>query len=205
MPASLASPNWPAEPGRGEPLRRDRVLYFVLLSLLVHALALLLKFDFWPKFPVDRGRPGLSVELPAAGPIPPLTPNQKPSDAAQSVPRGPAAIHPSATPAPENIDMHPPAPAIDATDLIERSKAELNAASRRQMLDPMFAPAARQVPAKTPLERATALGETKIEELGPSLFRISRADGSRYCLQRQPEMVTRDIPVPVAAVPIQCQ
>ncbi|PKO48789.1 MAG: hypothetical protein CVU31_03735 [Betaproteobacteria bacterium HGW-Betaproteobacteria-4] len=181
------------------------MLHFVLLSLLVHALALQLKFDIWPKFPVDRGSPGLSVELPAASRIPPLTPNQKPSDAAQTVPRGPAAIRPSATPSPENIDMRPPAPAIDTTDLIERSKTELNAASRRQMLDPMFAPAVRQVSVKTLLERATAIGETKIEELGPSLFRITRADGSRYCLLRQPEMVTRDIPVPVADVPMQCQ
>lgn len=73
------------------------------------------------------------------------------------------------------------------------------------MLDPMFAPAARHTSAKTPLERATARAETKIEELGPALFRVTSADGSHYCLQRLPEIATRDIPGPLVGVPMKCQ
>lgn len=53
------------------------------------------------------------------------------------------------------------------------------------MLDPMFAPAARQPVAATPLERTTA-------------------DGRRHCLQDLPEAATRDIPTPVLAVPMNC-
>lgn len=210
MQASLASPNWPAEHRGGERLRRFGVLHFVLLSLLVHALTLLLKFDFRPIFPVDRGRSNLSVELPPIGQIPPGPAAREPTGAARksavdNTGNRPTTIYPSPATMPERVQMHPSPTAIDATDLIERSKAELNAASRRQMLDPMFAPAAPHAPAKTPLERATARAETKIEELGPSLFRVTHADGSRYCLQRLPEIATRDIPVPLVGVPMKCQ
>lgn len=201
MPLSLASPNWPAEHRSGERLRRFGVQYFVLLSLLVHALTLLLKFDFRPIFPVDRGRLNVSVQLPPVGhtpAIPLITTADNPKHL-------PTAARPSPLPAPDSVRMPPSPTTIDTTDLIERSKAELNAASRRQMLDPMFAPAARHQPATTPLERATARTETKIEELGPSLFRVTHANGRRYCLQRLPDIVNRDLPGPLVGVPMNCQ
>jgi hypothetical protein len=59
----LASPNWPAEHCGGEHLRRFGLPYFVLASLLVHGLALQLKFDFRPFFPVDPGISRLDVLL----------------------------------------------------------------------------------------------------------------------------------------------
>lgn len=101
--------------------------------------------------------------------------------------------------------MLQPHPAIDTADLIERSKAELNAASRRQMLDPMFAPVARHVPKATPMERATAIASMKIEALGTNLMRVTNADGSTYCLQHPLEIASRDIPVPLAGAPMKCR
>ena len=88
--------------------------------------------------------------------------------------------------------------------MIERGKADIDAASRRQMLDPMFAPAALQAATATPLERATARREQRIERLAGPLIRVTTASGQRYCLQALPEAATRDIPTPVMAVPMAC-
>lgn len=50
-----ANPNRPADPrALASPWHRLAMQRFLLLSLLVHGLALLLKFDFWPVSPVDR-------------------------------------------------------------------------------------------------------------------------------------------------------
>jgi len=88
--------------------------------------------------------------------------------------------------------------------MIARGKADLDAASRRQMLDPMFAPAVRQAAAASPLERATAGQQQTVEQLAGQLIRVTTADGRRYCLQALPEAATRDIPTAVVAVPMNC-
>jgi len=203
----LASPSWPAEPRGGEHLRRFGLHYFVLLSLLVHGLALLLKFDFRPFLPVDRGTSQLDILLaPARHPDiakPPASPElighphqitgskltrQTPVRAAQ-------------------IDMAPPvqpSPPADARTLIERGKAMLDASSRRQMVDPMFAPPAKKTAVASPIERATAVRSQTIEDLGDKLIRITTGSGRRYCLQGQPEVATRDIPTQVLTVPTNC-
>jgi hypothetical protein len=98
----------------------------------------------------------------------------------------------------------PTAPRPDTQAMIERGKADIEAASRRQMLDPMFAPAARHAVAATPLERATAGRAQRVEQLAGGLVRVTTADGRRYCLQDLPEAATRDIPTPVLAVPMNC-
>jgi hypothetical protein len=88
--------------------------------------------------------------------------------------------------------------------MIERGKADLDAASRRQMLDPMFAPVARQATAASPLERATVSRTQSVEQLAGQMIRVTSADGRRYCLQALPEVATRDLPTPAVAVPMNC-
>ncbi len=215
----LASPNWPVEWRLGgSRWRRFGLPQFLLLSVLVHGLALLVNPDFQPFFPVDRRTTTFSAELKIAsqkpaepGEFAPKRAPQyaQPSSVARNVSKLPAVSHPNPTPPPGNIYLTQPPPLtpVDTGDLLERSKAELNAAGRRQMLDPMFAPSARHAPPPTPLERATATvaSETKIEQRGPDLLRVTHADGRRYCLQRLPEVATRDIPGQVLAVPTNCQ
>jgi hypothetical protein len=210
MSLSLASPDWPPEPRSGGHLRRFGLPYFVLLSLLVHGLALLMRFDLRPLFAVEEGKTNLSVELRRGRNKPSLLPelalpNQPPKPPAVSTARGINSQPNAASPTLGAFQMRQPPVAIDTTDLVERSKAELNAASRRQMLDPMFAPASHHASRATPLERAAAIADTKIEERGASVMRVTNADGSHYCLQRLPEIATRDIPVPVLSVPLKCQ
>lgn len=215
----LASPNWPVEWRRGGGRwRRFGLPQFLVFSVLVHGLALLVNPDFRPFSPVDRSTSKISAELRAVRPIPDspaeLAPKRapqysRPSSVARNVSKLPAVSHPAPTPPPDSIHLtqHPPLKPVDTGDLLERSKAELNAAGRRQMLDPMFAPSARHAPPPTPLERATTsvVSETKIEQRGPDLLRVTHADGRRYCLQRLPEVATRDIPGQVLAVPMHCQ
>lgn len=213
----LPSPNWPAECRGGEHLHRHGLLYFGLLSLLVHGLILASKFDFQPFFPVDRGRADLSVELRA--------PRQQFS--AQKVPTPQiAAAKPSSrrfavnVPTTNFLATAPPAPAaipgasqkrqssssVDTTDLIERCKAELNAASRRQMLDPMFAPVTRHSQETTPLARSLAPPTAGERRLGENGLQLTTADGRVHCLQRMPEVVARDIPggSGAVAIPVSC-
>jgi hypothetical protein len=207
MPLRLASPNWPAEQRRGASLRRSALPWFVLLSLLVHGLSLQLKFDFWPIFPVDRGRSNLSVKLKSNRSVP----SGEAEPASRQAVAKPLTSHVarpadhSAAAIPEAIQIRQPPASIDRADLIERSKAELDTASRRQMLDPMFAPTARKAPEATPLERATAITGMKIEERGTDVMRVTNADGSHYCLQHLPEIASRDIPGPLVSVPMKCQ
>jgi hypothetical protein len=209
MPLRLAIPDWPAEKRGGAHLRRFGLPYFVLFSLLAHGLALLLKLEVRPHFPIKVGKANLSVELRPPRQIPTqqpdLTPRALPKTRVFNSPRSTDNLTTAATPRPGTIEMRQPPAGIDTTDLIERSKADLNAASRRQMLDPMFAPSARHAPQATPLERATTIADTKIEERGAYVIRVTNADGSRYCLQRLPEIATRDIPVPLVGVPMKCQ
>lgn len=96
------------------------------------------------------------------------------------------------------------APRPDTLAMIERGKADIEAESRRQMLDPMFAPAARHQAAASPLERATAGRTPTVDQLAGQRLRVTTADGRRYCLQALPEVATRDIPTPVLAVPTNC-
>lgn len=88
--------------------------------------------------------------------------------------------------------------------MIERGKADLDAASRRQMLDPMFTSPARQAATASPLRQASAGRRQTIEQLACQLIRVTTSDGRRYCLQALPEAATRDRPTPVVAVPMNC-
>ena len=88
--------------------------------------------------------------------------------------------------------------------MIERGKAEIEAASRRWMLDPMFAPPAPYRPPVTPLERATAKHEARVEMIRDDTLRHTNADGRSYCLQKPPDAATRDGPVPITLVPMYC-
>ena len=88
--------------------------------------------------------------------------------------------------------------------MIERGKTEIDTASRRRMLDPMFAPPAPRRPAATPLERATARPEAKTEMIRDDILRHTDADGRSYCLQKPPDAATRDGPVPITLVPMLC-
>jgi hypothetical protein len=173
-----------------------------------------LKFDFRPFFRGDGGKPKLSVALrpdrqtstqpPDLAPLR-TAPKRAESRAVRNTANLPTVAQQDATPTRSAIQMRQLPADIGTADLVERSKAELNTASRRQMLDPMFAPTARRAPEATPLERATAITGMKIEERGADVMRVTNADGSHYCLQRLPEIATRDIPVPLVAVPMKCQ
>ncbi|MBS1145400.1 MAG: hypothetical protein H6R14_2806 [Proteobacteria bacterium] len=55
------------------------------------------------------------------------------------------------------------------------------------------------------MERIGAIVDRKIEQRGAHLMRVTNADGSQYCLQRLPEVATRDIPTPLLSVPMKCQ
>ena len=202
MPSLLLSPvfpGWPAESADGG-LRR-----FVAISLLAHGLALSVHSDFWPLFPVDRSIQPISVRL---------APVRRPSELAPSPqpdPRPSAVSKPSRRPerqaGPSETSAGPPvhtASRPDTLAMIERGKADIDAASRRQMLDPMFAPAVLQAATATPLDQATARRELRIERLDSHLIRVTTASGQRYCLQALPEAATRDIPTPVLAIPMNC-
>ena len=202
LPA-LPSPGWPADDRRDAAWRRAGLPFFILLSLVVHGLGLQLKFQFWPKFPVDRENRPFRAELKAAQVNP--SPQAAPASLAAPAKARPgghfmAPVPASAAPPAAFTLRQPP-----ASDLVERAKAELRAASQRQMLDPMFAPVARPATRASPLERTIAVGEQKIEQRGADLFRVTNPDGSQYCLQRPSEVATRDIPVPVISVPMKCQ
>ena len=88
--------------------------------------------------------------------------------------------------------------------MIERAKTEIDTASRRRMLDPMFAPPAPYRPPATPLERATAKHEARVEMIRDDTLRHTNADGRSYCLQKPPDAATRDGPVPITLVPMYC-
>jgi hypothetical protein len=203
----LASPNWRVEHGGGEHLRRFGLHYFVLASVLAHGLALLLKFDFQPFFPVDRGTSRLELLLtPARPPDAPRLPASPesinhPHQITQSNLNRETVVRST------QIDMTPtvqPNQPADARTLIERGKAMLNTGSRRQMVDPMFSPPAKKPAVASPIERATAIRSQTIEDLGDKLIRITTGSGRRYCLQGQPEVATRDIPTQVLTVPTNC-
>jgi hypothetical protein len=211
MHRRLANPNWPVEPRGGEHLRRFGLPYFVLASVLVHGLALLLKFDFRPFFPVDRGTSRLDILLaPALHPDvakPPENPELigHPHQVTRNNPHRETAVQPARIEmAPSSPQSPPSAAEEDAGTLIARGKAMLNTSSRRQMVDPMFAPSAEKYAAASPIERATAIRDQTIEHLGDRLIRVTTAGGQRYCLQGLPEAATRDIPVPVLSVPGNC-
>jgi hypothetical protein len=206
-----AIPGWPAESAdSGRRLRR-----LVGVSLLAHGLVLSLKFQFWPFFPPDRApkevplgysiQP-ISVLLAPAGLVLENTPSLptafRPSASGRSLPRPPErpAGPMEASPGPSEQT----APRPDSQAMIERGKADIEADSRQQMLDPMFAPAARHSAAASPLERATAGQTPTVDQLAGQRLRITTADGRRYCLQGLPEAATRDIPTPVTAVPMNC-
>lgn len=197
-----ANPGWPAEKtDSGRLLRR-----FVGVSLLAHGLVLSMQFQFWPFFEGDRSIRPLSVQLrPASqgsehapGPLP----VSQPSAAGRS------SQHLAERPAePMEASPRPPVQApsrLDTLAMIARGKADIDADSRRQMLDPMFAAAARQPTTVTPLERATAARAQTVEQLAGQLVRVTTADGRRYCLQGLPEAATRDIPTPVLSIPMNC-
>jgi hypothetical protein len=180
----LANQNWPVEPRGGEHLRRFGLHYFVLASVLVHGLALLLKFDFRPFFPVDRGTSRLELLLtPARPPDAPRLPASPesinhPHQITQSNLNRETVVQPArielASPVQQSL---PSAVVEDARTLIERGKAMLDASSRRQMVDPMFAPSAHKHAAASSLERATAVRDQTIEQLGDRLIRVTIASG----------------------------
>lgn len=209
------TPGWPDDPGAsGRRLRR-----FVGVSLLAHGLALFLKFQFWPLLPAQgaatAGLSGydiqpISVRLAPAGRAsensaslpPPTSPPTSSPASGRSPPRAPGL--PAGL---MDIRPQPPestAPRPDAQAMIELGKAEIAADSRRRMLDPMAAPAARPAIAAGPLERATAVRAQAVEPLAGQRVRVTTADGRRYCLQALPEIVTRDLPAPAIAVPTNC-
>lgn len=86
------------------------------------------------------------------------------------------------------------------TDLLESARATLQAESRRHQRDPMFA-APEGV---TPLARVGAGGATpRVEQLAFGRVRVN-AGGREYCLDRPSEVVARDLPQPMLAVPTPC-
>ena len=68
----------------------------------------------------------------------------------------------------------------------------------------MFAPPAPYQAMATPLERATARHEAKVEMIRDDTLRHTNADGRSYCLQKPPDAATRDGPVPITLVPMYC-
>lgn len=190
--------------------------YFALVSLLAHGLLLVLSAEkIRPFLSVDRNRPPLLVELKQGlTPIeraPASAPGRTEAQPPAKVSRLSAA--PITLPVPTGGSEGPdPPPArgvsnlgqIDGGELLAISKAEIASASRRHMLDPMFAQAAQQRSRPSPLERATEKSGEMIERLGDDLLRITTNSGQRYCLQRLPEFATRDSPLPVMAVPMHC-
>ncbi len=206
MLPQLSSPGWPTEAARGQrSLRR-----FIVISLLAHALAVALWPQFRPFSAVDRNRPPLAIDFRPVAPPAALTPSiphdlmpaPGSSEAGRTRPR-------LALPAPAGassfVEIIPPGtPQPDAHDMIERGKAEIDATSRRQMLDPMFSPPAPYRPPASPLERATAKREAKVEMIRDDTLRHTNADGRSYCLQKPPDAATRDGPVPITLVPMYC-
>jgi len=73
-------------------------------------------------------------------------------------------------------------------------------ASRRQAIDPMFAP-----PVVLSSPPASAMPEIRVEPQGDGLFRVALPGGRHYCLQHLPEVATRDIPGGAVSVPLACR
>jgi len=72
------------------------------------------------------------------------------------------------------------------------------------MLDPMFAPPTKSTTTLSPLARATARPVPGEKMLGDGVLQISTADGKVHCLQRPPEVASRDIPGGTFAIPVTC-
>jgi hypothetical protein len=206
MPRYSSNPGWPTDAARGQrSLRR-----FVLLSLLAHGMALMLWPHFRPFSTVDRNRLPLSIHwrplAPPAAHQPSIqhdsTPAPGSGEPRHARPRQPAS--PAVATSSPIQAVPPTARQPDAHDMIERGKAEIDTASRRRMLDPMFAPPAPHRPAATPLERATARPEATTEMIRDDILRHTNADGRSYCLQKPPDAATRDGPVPITLVPMLC-
>jgi len=202
----LSSPGWPTEAERGQrSLRR-----FIVISLLAHALAVALWPHFRPFSAVDRNRPSLMILLrplaPPAASEPSIQHDLMPAPGSSEPYRAqPRQASPEPTVASSVVEVTPPgARQPDAHDMIERGKAEIDAASRRRMLDPMFTPPAPYRPPATPLERATAKQEARVEMIRDDTLRHTNADGRSYCLQKPPDAATRDGPVPITLVPMYC-
>jgi hypothetical protein len=197
-----ACPGWPAEKtDSGRRLRR-----FVGVSLLAHGLVLSMHFQFWPFFEGDRSIRPLSVQLKSASQVSENAPGPLP-DSRQLAAGRPSQGLAERPAGPMEASPRPPEPTTSRSDtqaMIARGKADIEADSRRQMLDPMFAAAARQPATVTPLERATAARAQTVEQLAGQLVRVTTADGRRYCLQGLPEAATRDIPTPVLSIPMNC-
>lgn len=166
------------------------------VSLLLHSMAVwLLPGHRLPLLPV--GHP-LELRLTLRPPIAAAT-----SAAAarrgrpQVAPAKPASAQ---TTVPNNAPPAAVAPPFSARAAIERARSEIAAASRRQAIDPMSRPLAL-----IPDASGKAAPEVRVETLGDGLFRITAAGGRHYCLQRLPEVATRDIPGGAVSVPLSCR
>jgi hypothetical protein len=97
-----------------------------------------------------------------------------------------------------------PSPSVSGQARIEQAKTLLAEESRQRMLDPMFAPPAQNAGALSPLARATARPIPGEKMLGDGVLQITAADGKVHCLQRPPEVASRDIPGGTFAIPVTC-
>ncbi len=104
------------------------------------------------------------------------------------------------TTAPDSEPSAAVTPPFSARAAIEQARSEIATASRRRAIDPMSAPLAVASPAS-----GKAVPEVRVETLGDGLFRITAAGGWHYCLQRLPEVATRDIPGGAVSVPQSCR
>lgn len=94
----------------------------------------------------------------------------------------------------------------DATLMLNKARQEIATESRRQVLDPMFAPPPVAAPLANPgsLTRALAPGTQRIEQLADGMVRVTTGSGRQYCLQVIPEVVSRGLLHTPTRVPTNC-
>ncbi len=170
------------------------------VSLLLHGMAAWLLPGH--RLPLSSAGQALELRLSLRPPIaPPLAAATSATPArrgrTQVAPAKPASVQTTA------LDSAPPAavmPPFSARAAIEQARSEIAAASRHRAIDRMSAPLAAVSPAS-----GKAVPEVRIETLGDGLFRITAAGGRHYCLQRLPEVATRDIPGGAVSIPLNCR
>lgn len=137
----------------------------------------------------------------------PSAPVQRPSS---NNTRAPLAVAPRSLLTPERTqgaETESTAPSRpEAARLVDQARQQIVTESRRQMLDPMFAPPPLANLPTTPsaLARALAPGEQRIERLADGMVRVTASNGRQYCLQAIPKVASRGLPAPPTSVPMNC-
>ena len=184
--------------------RRFVLAPFLGGALLLHGVAGLL----WPASPTSalpaQARLQATLRFSEGGPVAPIpTGSTKPNTdtVAHSSVHPETVVKRTETPLSATVQATT-TPSADR--LVEEARALLNRESRQRQLDPMFAPPSKVAAVESPLTRAMARPQAGEKIVGEGVLQLTTADGKVHCLQRPPDIVSRDIPGGNIAIPVTC-